>query len=61
MDGTKHKYVTLHHEDIHFIDEDAERTFYESLAEGKEEIRPYDPIWDMYLDEFEDAEEKDNG
>lgn len=30
-------YVTLHHEDIHFIDEDAERAFYESLTERKEE------------------------
>ena len=37
MDETKYKYVTLHHEDIHFINEDAEKTFYESLAERKEE------------------------
>lgn len=29
----KEEYVTLHHDDIHFIDEDAERAFYESLAE----------------------------
>lgn len=33
----KDEYVTLHHDDIHFIDEDAERAFYESLAERKEE------------------------
>lgn len=31
------EYVTLHQEDIHFIDEDAERAFYESLIERKEE------------------------
>lgn len=39
MDGTERKdeYVTLHNEDIHFIDKDAERAFYESLAERKEE------------------------
>lgn len=33
----KDMYVTLHHEDIHFIDEDAEKIFYESLAEREEE------------------------
>lgn len=42
MDGEEwtekeYEYVTLHHEDIHFIDEDAERAFYESLAEREEE------------------------
>ena len=33
----KDEYVTLYHEDIHFINEDAERAFYESLTERKEE------------------------
>lgn len=23
-------------------------------ADREEKVRPYDPIWDMYLDEFED-------
>ena len=32
----KDEYVTLHHDDIHFIDKDDERAFYESLAERKE-------------------------
>ena len=29
------EYVILHHEDIHFIDEDAERAFYEALTERR--------------------------
>lgn len=32
---------------------DAERKE-ERIMTEKEEVRPYDPIWDMYLDEFED-------
>ena len=36
MDETKDEYVTLHHEDINFIDEDAEKAFYESLEEKEE-------------------------
>lgn len=28
-------------------------------AERKEEVRPYDHVWDMYLDEFEDEERKE--
>lgn len=31
----KDGYVTLHHDDIHFIDEDAERAFYEALTERR--------------------------
>lgn len=26
------------------------------IMEDAKKVRPYDPIWDMYLDEFEDAE-----
>ena len=33
----KDAYVTLYHDDIHFVDEDAERAFYESLTEREEE------------------------
>ena len=29
----------------------------EDIAKDAEKIRPYDPIWDMYIDEFEDYEE----
>lgn len=31
----KDEYVTLHHDDIHFKDEESEKAFYESLAERK--------------------------
>ena len=33
----KDEYVTLHHDDIHFIDEDAERAFYEALTERRKD------------------------
>lgn len=42
----KDEYVTLHHEDIHFIDEDAERAFYESLAERTRSFT--DEEWEFY-------------
>lgn len=33
----KDVYVTLHHDDIHFKDEESEKAFYNALAERKEE------------------------
>ena len=33
----KDEYVTLHHEDIHFINEESKKAFYDALAERKEE------------------------
>ena len=30
----------------------------DDIRKDAEKIRPYDPIWDMYIDEFEDYEEK---
>lgn len=33
----KDEYVTLHHDDIHFKDEESEKAFYDALAERKEE------------------------
>lgn len=33
-----------------------EKLSLEDIKKDSEKIRPYDPIWDMYYDEFEDAE-----
>lgn len=42
----KDEYVTLHHEDINFINDDAERAFYESLAERTRSFT--DEEWEFY-------------
>lgn len=37
-------YVTLHHEDIHFKDEESEKAFYNALAERKSEWTEHEAL-----------------
>lgn len=50
------KYNDYH--DTYFCYNTEDCSNWNKWAVRKEEIRPYDPIWDMYLDEFEDEDEE---
>lgn len=44
----KDEYVTLHHEDINFINDDAERAFYEALTKMKNTRSFTAEKWEFY-------------
>lgn len=46
-------------EGLHSYQQGNREMLLEDIRKDAEKVRPYDPVWDMYYDEFDDAEVSD--